>query len=99
MMGCRIERTVVGNLSHDRKSGEALVEGELHVRVVGGGAPAAAWCRQFKIACLLDVTLRFHLRAQALLLTFKGMSGESITPLKGNKYLGTISLIESLTKT
>ena len=30
---------------------------------------------------------------KALLLTFRGMSGESITPLNGNRYLGTTSLI------
>ena len=32
-------------------------------------------------------------------LTLSGISGESITPRRGSRYLGTTSLMESLTKT
>ena len=46
-----------------------------------------------------EIDLTFLSVCNALLLTFNGMSVESITPLKGNKYLGTISFIESLTNT
>ena len=42
-----------------------------------------------------EIDLTFLSVCKALLLTFNGISVESITPLKGNRYLGTISLIES----
>ena len=46
-----------------------------------------------------DIDLTFLSVCKALLLTFNGISVESITPLKGKRYLGTISFIESLTNT